>query len=153
MSNRPRLRWLWMMAAGLLFGAFAASEFAARATIAVDGIVISSELKCEEPRHNRCVRTYLLRSVNSGRLFTYAAGPNDESLPQSIPDGARVLKRKGELSYTIDGHTVLGFPIWWYSGMILLGIAMFVAGLIGGYRWWLAFRRSLDEPDDEGITT
>lgn len=85
-NDKLRLWWPGMMAAGLPSALFAIAEFVARANIAVDGVVISSELKSVVPAHNRCVKTYTLKSIESGSVFTYAAGPNDESLPQSIPE-------------------------------------------------------------------
>ncbi len=138
-----------MIFGGLLVLLFAVSEFIARINTDIDGVVMSSVLKCVEPAHYRCVRTYTLISLTSGALFTYAAGPNDESLPQSIPNGAHIIKKKGKLSYTINGRTSLGFPLWFYSGLITVGGWCFLGGIIAGCRWFSSFCKGLDDQEED----
>ena len=127
--------WVPALAGGFLFTLLGSAEILSRANLEVDGVVVRSVLNRKEP--NRPVRMYVLRSP-AGVEFRYAAGPVDHALSQDIPDGARVIKRQGELTYSIDGRTVDDFPTSVYIGALCFTASAFVGGSIAGV---LAFRR------------
>lgn len=127
------------MIGGLFFSLFVVAEIKARADLEVDGVVLNSVLKGTV----RPVRTYVLRFPNSDAQFKYAAGPNDHSLSRSVPNGAHVIKKKGDLTYTVDGRVINDSPTGAYLGLLALAVTAFVAGSIAGIRWFRAYYRSL----------
>jgi len=133
--------WPGALMGGLLFSIFGVCEMMARVNLAVDGVVVSSILDCKEP--NRCVRRYVLRSSETGREFKYAAAGVDHALSRSIPNGARVVKKKGELKYTVDGRVIDDFPTNVYLVMLAITVTVVVAGSVAGIRWFRAYYRSL----------
>ena len=137
----PEGWWVLALTGGLLFSLLAVSELRTRADIAIDGVVVSSVLNRREP--NRPVRKYVLRSLESGATFKYSAGPVDHALSQSIPNGARVIKKKGQLAYTVDGRRIDDFPTGFYSVALALAVPAFVAGAVAGIRRFRAYYRSL----------
>jgi len=90
----------------------------------------------------------VLRSRDSGSRFTYVAGPNDESLSQSIPDGATVIKKRGQLTYTVDGRVIHDFPTVVYGLFLVFGVPAFVVGCVAGWRRVARYYHSGDLPAD-----
>ena len=138
-------RWPLFAIGGLFLSILAAAEMSARANLTVDGIVISSELRHPEGARNRESRAYVLQSP-SGEEFQYSAGPNDHSLSQSIPNGARVIKKKGKMTYTVDGRTIDDFPTGVYSVAGAGGALVFIMGSIASWKRFRRYYKGLDNP-------
>lgn len=69
----------------LMFGAvlilMSIYEVYGRAEIEVDGVIIKSEIVCQQPNNNRCVTNYLVKQILGERQTIFSAGPTDLSLP------------------------------------------------------------------------
>jgi len=80
---------------------------------------------------------YVLRSPD-GTVQEYVTGATDASLPNNLPVGTRLEKRKWELSYLENGNRTSDFPLYAYSAMF--GIA---GGLLlwSGLLWYREYRR------------
>jgi hypothetical protein len=110
----------------LIFGAIlvlmSCSEIYGRALIEIDGIIINKEVVCQQPNNNRCVTNYLLRPVFGESQSSYSAGPTDQSLSRDLPVGTKLKKKKWGLNYEIDGKVVDDFPIFFYAGLLVIGL-------------------------------
>jgi hypothetical protein len=120
---------------------FAASTILTRAFIDVSGTITSSITECDEEPDYRCSTTY--RVVGSGAT-EYVAHGNDPSLRRRLPVGTRLVKRWGELSYTINGQTINDFPIMLYSSLCALGVVL-LAG--GAWRFMVSWQPPEDDRD------
>ncbi len=92
-----------------------------RLAIAVNGTVISSQVTCVQPRKNRCVTRYVVRSTD-GTQTNYAAGAADGALQRDMPVGTVISKARWSFAYFLNGERVDDFPVVFYSGLILLGV-------------------------------
>jgi hypothetical protein len=62
-----------------------------------------------------------------GTIREYTATTADPSLPRTIPIGAHVMKRKGELFYFLNGERIDDFPLTAYIVILCVGLG----GMIG----------------------
>jgi hypothetical protein len=101
-----------------------------RLTTQLEGVVVSSH-DVHSPNNPRYVTKYVVRRPD-GREATFVAGSSDASLPQSMPVGTTIRKRKWRVDYERDGQNVSDFPTALY--VLTLGAA--VAGLVWSIRLW-----------------
>jgi hypothetical protein len=113
----------------LLYG-FGYETFYQRLIAQVEGVVVSSR-DIHSPNNPRYVTQYTFRN-SDGNETTYVAGASDASLPQSMPVGTRITKRKWHVEYERDGEQVSDFPVALYG--LTLGVA--VALLVWSIRLW-----------------
>jgi hypothetical protein len=109
---------------------FGYETFYQRLITQMEGVVVSSR-DIHSPSNPRYVTEYIVRAPD-GREVSYVAGSSDASLPQSMPLGTTVSKRKWHLDYERDGEHVSDFPAAVYG--LTLGAAL--AGLIWSIRLW-----------------
>jgi len=109
---------------------FGYETFYQRLITQMEGVVVSSR-DIHSPNNPRYVTEYIVRAPD-GREVSYVAGSSDASLPQSMPAGTTVSKRKWHLDYERDGEHVSDFPAALYG--LTLGAAL--AGLIWSIRLW-----------------
>lgn len=102
---------------GLLLGLLSGSEFYQRASIALDGKVVSSETSCMQPANNRCATVYVVESKD-GVHTEYIAGPTDHSLQRRLPVGTNISKQKWHLSYSINGTEIDTFPVVFHTYLL-----------------------------------
>lgn len=93
-------------------------------------MVVSSR-DLHSPNSPRYITEYIVRAPD-GHEANYVAGSSDASLPQSMPVGTTISKRKWHLDYERDGEHVSDFPaaLYWLT----LGAAL--AGLVWSIRLW-----------------
>jgi hypothetical protein len=118
---------LW---AGVLFINLGVGEIWSRASISLDGTIISSNTLCAPDNQYRCTSTYILRSNQSGQEVQYQARGNDASLPKNLPIGTRINKAKYLLAYEINGQINDDFPVAFYEIFAAVGLAFVTAGTI-----------------------
>lgn len=111
-----------------------ASEIYGRASINVVGQIVANETKCQEPQHNRCATSYVLRALD-GSITTYGAGPTDHSLRRYLPVGTNLEKHRWQLTYRINGCEVDDFPTVSYLGFLLSGVGAFAWALYLHKKW------------------
>ena len=117
-----------MIAAGIfiLFG-FGFETVGLRLWIDVDGTVTSST-DLPDRRAARYATDYTIRGPD-GHESTYTAGATDASLARSLPVGTRLIKRRWELGYFVDGRWI-AFPVYFYGPVLALGFWLLVSGLL-----------------------
>jgi hypothetical protein len=98
------------------------STIAGRLEIEADGTILKREAIT---RYQRPGAIYTLAAPD-GALRTLASGCTDSSLPRELPVGGRLVKRKNDLSYTLDGRTVSDFPLPFYGATAGLGLSLLV---------------------------
>jgi hypothetical protein len=81
-----------------------------RLSIDLNGLIVDRQTIPRNWSTHGTGTVYTVRADN-GTMQRYVAGATDGSLPRDIPLGARIAKRKWELSYTLNGTRVLNFPI------------------------------------------
>jgi hypothetical protein len=74
---------------------------------------------------------YIVRAPD-GTEQLYTAGGTDSSLPRDLPVGAHIVKRRWELSYSLNGKRIDDFPIYFYSAVTCVACALLVWA---GRRW------------------
>jgi len=126
---------LWGFAL-LIFGL---NTIAERAAIVVDGTIVSRETQCEQDNKSRCTTTYTLQSPRSQFKSYFGAQSNDQSLPLYFPDGTKIRKQKGKLSYEINGREVNDFPLIFYLLCALIGTAL----VFGSFAAFILITRSI----------
>jgi hypothetical protein len=116
-----------MIAMGLfiLFG-FGFETVGMRLWIDVDGTVTSS-IDVPDTHSPRYITDYFIRGAD-GRATTYTAGATDGSLARSLPAGTRIIKRRWDLGYSVDGRWV-AFPKYFYAPLLGLGLGLLVYGV------------------------
>ena len=119
---------LFVFLCGMMFLIFGLSTINDRASIVVDGTIISSETQCEQSNNSRCVTTYTLQSPNSKSKSYYSAGYTDQSLPRGFPDGTRIWKQKGKLSFEANGYEINDFPLFFYLLCAIIGTTLAIGG-------------------------
>jgi hypothetical protein len=72
---------------------------------------------------------YTVRA-DDGATQRYVAGADDGSLPRDIPLGARITKRKWELSFILNGTRVLNFPIVFYAIALTGSLISLISGVL-----------------------
>ena len=122
----PLMFFLW----GILFIHFGAGEIWSRASISLDGTIISSNTLCAPDNQYRCRSTYILRSNQSDQEVKYQATGNDASLPKKLPLGTRIHKVKYLLAYEINGQINDDFPVDFYKFFAAVGLAFVTTGTI-----------------------
>jgi hypothetical protein len=113
---------------GLPFLFFGVYNTWSRASIEVNGKIIKSETQCEQPYNNRCVTTYTLKSLETGKLSYYQAGPNDPSLRSFLPVNTILQKEKRKLSYKINGQEMNDFSLFFYLMCTAIGTSLATGG-------------------------
>lgn len=122
----PLMFFLW----GTLFIHLGVAEIWSRASISLDGTIISSNTICAPDNQYRCRSTYILRSNQSGQEVQYQATGNDASLPRKLPLGTRIHKVKYLLAYEINGQINDDFPVAFYKIAAAVGLAFVTVGTI-----------------------
>jgi len=61
-----------------------------------------------------------------GTIREYTATATDPSLPRTIPIGAYVMKRKGELFYFLNGERIDDFPLTAYIVLLCVGLGCMI---------------------------
>jgi len=117
-----------MIAMGMfiLFG-FGFETVGLRLWIDVDGTVTSST-DLPDRRAARYATDYTISSPD-GHESTYTAGATDASLARSLPLGTKIIKRRWELGYFVDGRWI-AFPMYFYGPVLALGFGSLVSGLL-----------------------
>ena len=69
---------------GVIVVVMASSEIYGRSSIELEGLIVSREVVCQQPKNNRCVTNYQLKSVADNTQLAYAAGPTDQSLSSEL---------------------------------------------------------------------
>ena len=113
----------------LLYG-FGYETLYQRLITQVEGVVVSSR-DVHTLNNPRYITEYVFRTPD-GHETAYVAGSSDASLPQSMPLGTTISKRKWHLDYERDGENVSDFPGALY--VLTLGVA--VALLVWSIRLW-----------------
>src|SRR5258708_37534819 len=101
-----------------------------RLTTQLNGVVVSrDDIPKSYFSHGTSTR-YVLRS-SDGRVHEYITGATDASLPNDLPVGTRLEKRKWELSFLENGNRTSDFPLYFYSAMFAIaGGLLFWSGLL-----------------------
>ena len=89
----------------------------------VEGVVVSSR-DVHTPNNPRYITEYSFRTPD-GHETAYVAGSSDASLPQSMPVGTTIRKRKWRLDYERDGEHVSDFPAALYVLTLGAAVALF----------------------------
>ena len=97
-----------------------------RLGVAVDGLIVASR---DVPATGapRYATEYAIRTAD-GKEQTLWAGPNDGSLPRSMPVGTRIRKERWHLNYERDGRTE-GFPYVFYFVVLTIAASLVAWGL------------------------
>jgi hypothetical protein len=99
-----------------------------RLTTQLEGVVVSSH-DVHSPNNPRYITEYILRAPD-GHETKYVAGSSDASLPQSMPLGTTISKRKWRLDYERDGEQVSDFPTALYGLTLGAGLAGLVWSIL-----------------------
>jgi hypothetical protein len=113
----------------LLYG-FGYETLYQRLSTQVEGVVISSR-DVHTPNNPRYITEYTFQTPD-GHETDYVAGSSDASLPQSMPVGTTIKKRKWHLDFERDGENVSDFPAALY--VFTLGVAVVL--LVYSIRLW-----------------
>jgi hypothetical protein len=113
-----------------LLYAFGYETLYQRLTTQLEGVVVSSH-DVHTPNNPRYVTEYVVRGPD-GREATYVAGSSDASLPQSMPVGTTIRKRKWRVDYRRDDQNVSDFP----TALYVLMLCAAIAGLLWSLRLW-----------------
>lgn len=111
----------FLIIVAVLLWLFAGTEIYQRAVIELNGTVVSSETSCIQPQNNRCATEYVIEAPNHSRIM-YIAGPTDKALRRRLPVGTKIVKAKWALTYSINGQRINDFPIFFYGGLLVLGL-------------------------------
>jgi hypothetical protein len=112
----------------LIFYGFGIEGLGRRLWTTVDGVVIAAE-DIPAKGKPRYATIYVIQAPD-GSKRSYTAGATDGSLPRSMPVGTRLTKQRWQLWYIRDEQVTDDFPLTLYSGMLGLGIAFLVWGVI-----------------------
>jgi len=104
-----------------------------RLSIDIQGLVVSREVVKYRADPAGYYSIYQIRQ-DDGTIIEYTAHRNDPSLSVDMPDGATLIKRKWELSYTVKGKVVNDFPTVFYPVNAVIGLSILVTGLFFGIR-------------------
>jgi hypothetical protein len=115
---------------GVVFINLGAGGIWSRASISLDGTIISSNTICAPDNQYRCRSAYILRSNQSGQEVQYQAEGNDASLPRKLPIGTQIHKVKYLLPYEINGQINDDFPVAFYIICAAVGLTFVTAGTI-----------------------
>jgi len=102
------------------------STIAGRLEIEADGTIVKREGNTRYDRPGGAIYTL---AAPDGSLRTLATGSTDSSLPRNLPIGRHLVKRKNELSYTLDGRRISDFPLYMYGATSGLGLSLFAFSL------------------------
>jgi hypothetical protein len=122
--KKDRLEVLFFGFALCLFGG---SQIYQRATIDLNGSIVSSETRYVPTDHNRCITQYIVEQSDHSHTI-YVGGSSPQSLPCGLPVGTAISKTKWSLSYSVNGRRVNDFSTGFYVGVIVIGLCS-----IG---WW-----------------
>jgi hypothetical protein len=115
----------------LMIWVFGFDTLGVRLQTQLEGTVIASR-DIPPTRGPRYLTEYTLRGEDD-RNSTYVAGPNDGSLPRSMPVGTYLKKLRWHVYYERDGRRIDDFPLLFYQ--VSLGIAV-ISIALGGYLLW-----------------
>jgi hypothetical protein len=111
----------------LLYG-FGYETLYQRLIARAEGVIVSSR-DVHSANNPRYITEYLLRPPD-GHETKYVAGSSDASLPQSMPLGTTISKRKWHLDYERDGEQVSDFPTALYGLTLGAGLAGLVWSIL-----------------------
>ena len=111
----------------LLYG-FGYETLYQRLVAQAEGVIVSSR-DVHSPNNPRYITRYVLRAPD-GHETNYVAGSSDASLPQSMPVGTTISKRKWHLDYERDGEHVSDFPAALYALTLGAGLAGLVWSIL-----------------------
>ena len=118
------------MAAFLLL--FPGIELYGRATIELNGVVVSSDTSCMQPWSNRCATKYVIEAADHSKAL-YIAGPSDDSLRRRLPVGTELVKEKWKFWYLVNGQRIDDFGLTGYLCLAGFGLALL--------RWHFMYER------------
>jgi hypothetical protein len=101
-----------------------------RLEIQTSGTIINAETRYEPRR-----ATYYSIKTPSGLTETIISGATDASLPRDISIGTFVEKAKWHIGYSLDHVYTLGFPVYFYGGLILIASFLLLQAAIGYFRY------------------
>jgi hypothetical protein len=113
----------------LLYG-FGYETLYQRLITQVEGAVVTSR-DVHTSNNPRYITEYTFRTPD-GHETKYVAGSSDASLPQSMPVGTSITKRKWHLDYERDGKNVSDFP----AALYVMTVSAAVALLLWSIRLW-----------------
>jgi hypothetical protein len=138
--------WRLLLVALGMFWTFGYNGIWHRLGIDLEGKVTARQ-DFPQNEHTHGPTTLYTLQGSDGSIHEYTASRVDPSLPRTIPVGAYLIKRKGELSYRLNGARVDDFPLVAYVGFLIGGTACFIGASI-----WLASRlpRTRYDPSQTG---
>jgi hypothetical protein len=95
----------------------------------IEGKVVARQDIPKTPQNHGPIVVYAFERSDGARN-EYTAPPGDGPLPQNLPIGAFLVKRKWELGYTLNGERVDDFPIIFSLIFMSIGLACLVAAMI-----------------------
>ena len=120
---------------GIFIIIFASSQVYTRAKIELIGKVITATKNYGMSGIHKST-TYVVEGIDGGKKVKYVAGCNSTDLDSDIPVGARISKKKWELSYMINEGEMDDNPKNTYSIMSFVGVMLIVTGVIKFRRSW-----------------
>ena len=114
-----------------LFSTFGYNGIWYRLTTDLDGAIVSRQDLPRTPSTHPATVYQIVQGDNSVTKYTAIGG--DASLPRNLRVGARIVKRKWELSWTLNGERVDDFPLPMYVGF--LGLATVLWSTAGYLAW------------------
>jgi hypothetical protein len=110
----------------LLFGGYV---FWYRLQTEIEGKVVARQDIPKTPENHGPIVVYTFERSDGAR-DEYTAPIGDGPLPQNLPVGAFLVKRKWELGFTLNGERVDDFPIIGSLMLMSVGLAGVVAAMI-----------------------
>jgi hypothetical protein len=121
---------------GVMMLAFSFGTMWQRARLDFDGIIEHRDEKRHWSGPHRSYTVYIIRPATGGNSFQYVAEGNDAALSSELPIGAHIVKRKWQLSYSVNGQPRHDFPRVFYRVVAGIGLVIFLVAVPFLYRKW-----------------
>jgi hypothetical protein len=128
LSQREWLLWFYSIALCAFLG-FVSLEIYSREAIQICGVITEAQKKCDSDNVYRCSTRYTFDP-----LLSYIAECNDHSLSRELKPGDFICKKRGALTYTVNGSIINDFPLTFYRILQSIFLSALLFFLFLAYR-------------------